>query len=138
MMDKIRRILTVAFWLPVLVSLAVIVIYECELALPGQWSVDKVLEYYLAIAMEIVTICLIPLSLRLFKLNFVRKSIELDALRGMRLWGSLRIAMLTLPMVANIWLYYQFVNVAFGYMGIIGLLCLVFVYPSETRCNSLS
>ena len=27
-------------------------------------------------------------------------------------------------------------NVAFGYMGIIGLLCLVFVFPSKTRCES--
>ena len=48
-------------------------------------------------------------------------------------WGTLRLAMLCVPMMLNTWLYYQFVNVAFGYMGIIGLLSLAFVYPTRTR-----
>ena len=43
--------------------------------------------------------------------------------------------MIGLPMVANTWLYYQFMNVAFGYMAIIGLLSLCFIYPSHARCN---
>ena len=41
--------------------------------------------------------------------------------------------MLCGPMMLNTWLYYQFMNVAFGYMGIIGLLSLAFVYPTRTR-----
>ena len=35
----------------------------------------------------------------------------------------------------NAVLYYQFMAVAFGYMSIILLLSLFFVYPSKTRCE---
>lgn len=137
-MNKVRRTLNLEFWLPILVSLVIIVLYEDEILLPGMWADDKLLQYYLAIAMELVTICLIPLSLRLFKFKKVKASLEDDPERSLRKWGQIRIAMLTLPMMLNTWLYYQFIGVAFGYMGIIGLLCLVFVYPSKTRCSSLS
>ena len=39
------------------------------------------------------------------------------------------------PMLINTLLYYVFMNVAFGYMAIIGLLSMVFVYPSKSRCE---
>ena len=46
-------------------------------------------------------------------------------------------AMLCVPMTANTLLYYLFgLNVAFGYMGMICLLCLVFIYPSTARCTA--
>jgi hypothetical protein len=38
-------------------------------------------------------------------------------------------------MMVNTWLYYMFMNVAFGYMAIILLLSLMFVYPSKVRCE---
>ena len=53
--------------------------------------------------------------------------------KAMLRWGTVRLAMLCVPMVLNTWLYYQFMNVAFGYMAIIGLLSLAFVYPTRTR-----
>lgn len=137
-MDKVRKILNLEFWLPILVSLVIIVLYETEILLPGMWATDKLLQYYLAITMELVTISFIPLSLKLFKFKKVKASIEAEAEGGLRKWGQIRITMLTLPMMLNTWLYYQFIGISFGYMGIIGLLCLFFVYPSKTRCNSLS
>ncbi len=83
--------------------------------------------------MEVVTICLIPLSLRLFKCKHVTSAIHSDGDKAMLRWGTVRLVMLCMPMVLNTWLYYQFMNVAFGYMGIIGLLSLAFVYPTRTR-----
>ena len=85
--------------------------------------------------MELITICLIPISLRLFKFHVVKRAFQSSAEAALRKWGSVRLLMLTLPMLVNCWLYYQFMNVAFGYMGIIGLLSLCFVYPSKARCN---
>lgn len=135
-MEKVRKILLIEFWLPVAISLLFIILFENEILLPGGYGDDKMADYYVAIVMELITICLIPIALRLFKFKKVRESLKdknIDALKG---WGSLRLTMLTLPMMLNTLLYYLFMNVAFGYMGIIGLLCLVFVYPSKTRCNS--
>lgn len=133
-----RKTLLWEFWIPVIISLIIIVLYENEILLPGVWGTDKIADYYVAIAMELITICLIPLALRMFKFKKVQASVKKDSEHNYMRWASLRIVMLTLPMMVNAWLYYQFMNVAFGYMGIIGLLCLVFIYPSKTRCNSLS
>ena len=38
-------------------------------------------------------------------------------------------------MVANTFLYYIYMNVAFGYMAIILLLSLYFVLPTMARCE---
>lgn len=131
-----RKLLLIQFWVPVAVCLAIIVPYENDWLIAGSLQSDKVLEYYVAIAMELITICLIPLSLRLFKFKIIRKSLMDNPMSGLKRWGSIRLAMLTVPMMVNAWLYYQFMNVAFGYMGIIGLLSLVFIYPSKTRCDA--
>lgn len=135
-MEKARKILLFEFWLPIAACLAIVLLFENELLLPGVWGDEKVKEYYFAIAMELVTICLIPISLRLFKMKKVKASIKERSFDGLVHWGGIRLAMLVIPMTANTLFYYLFMNVAFGYMGIIGLLCLVFVYPSKTRCKS--
>lgn len=135
-MKRTRKILLLEFWIPIAVCLIVIVLFENELLLPGVKGDNKVLDYYAAIVMELVTICLIPLALRLFKFKKVKKAMIGKSFDGLLRWGSLRLCMLVVPMMVNAVLYYTFMNVAFGYMGIIGLLCLVFVYPSKTRCQS--
>lgn len=135
-MDKVRRLLLCEFWLPITIGVLVVVLFENEILLPGKYGDDKVLEYYMAIVMEIITICLIPLALRLFKFGKVKASLKENSIYGLKKWGTLRLAMLVIPMLLNAILYYAFMNVAFGYMGIIGLLCMVFVYPSKTRCRT--
>lgn len=135
MINNLRRMLLLEFWIPVLICLCVIILYENDLLLSGSWHDNKIDEYYVAIVMELVTICLIPLSLRLYKFRSVKQDLQTSEGLMLRKWGSVRLLMLTLPMMVNCWLYYQFMNVAFGYMGIIGLLSLCFVYPSKTRCS---
>lgn len=130
-----RRLLLLEFWLPVVICLVLVVLYENECLLPGDLAGNKETEYYTAIVMELITICLIPLALRLFRFAKVRSDISAKGDNGLRVWASLRMALLTLPMMLNCWLYYQYLNTAFGYMGIIGLLSLAFVYPSRSRCE---
>lgn len=135
MMKSVRKTLSILFAVPIFLSLIIVLLYECDLLISGEMEGDAVLEYQLVGTMELITICLIPLALRLFKFKFVHHQIIDDSVKGMKKWGILRIAMIAIPMLVNTFLYYQFVNVAFGYMGIIGLLSLVFVYPSEERCR---
>lgn len=135
-MERTRKILLLEFWLPIVAGLVIIILFENEILLPGFFGDDKVADYYTAIVMELITICLIPLSLRLFKFKRVKADIVARSYSGLLQWGSVRLLLLVIPMVANALLYYLFMNVAFGYMGIIGLLCLAFVYPSKARCNA--
>ena len=137
-MQLIQRKLFLQFWLPIVICLVLIVLYENEVLEPAVWQGFKVNEYYAAIVMELVTICLIPLSLRLFKFGFVKRSFTANGPDALLRWGTVRMDMLTVPMMVNTFLYYQFMNVAFGYMGIILLLCMMFVYPSRRRCEDES
>jgi hypothetical protein len=53
---------------------------------------------------------------------------------ALRKWGVLRLSMLEVPLLANTLFYYIYMNTTFGYMAIILLICLAFVYPSMNRC----
>ena len=87
--------------------------------------------------MTILTIGMIPLSLKLFKLQRTKMELTSGEGRALSKWGSVRMMMLCIPMAANTLLYYLFdKNAAFGYMAIICLVCLVFIYPSTGRCLS--
>ena len=46
-----------------------------------------------------------------------------------------RLEMILLPMLANVVFYYLFMNVAFGYMGIILFLSACFILPTKARCE---
>ena len=80
--------------------------------------------------MEVITICFIPVSLRLLKFDFksLQQIYETCSLGTMRLY-------LALPMLVSTILYYQFMNVAFGYLAIIVLLCMAFVYRLRLDVN---
>ncbi len=130
------RLLQTHFWLSIAICIVLVIVYENEWLLPAAWSDNNIAEYYSAIVMELLTICLIPVALRLFKFGFVKRDLAEDACHALRQWGNVRLLMLSLPMIVNTFLYYQFMNVAFGYMGIIGLLSMLFVYPSRQRCES--
>lgn len=67
MKNNPRRLLLLEFWIPILVCLCIIILYENDILLSGGWHDNKLNEYYVAIAMELITICLIPVSLRLFQ-----------------------------------------------------------------------
>ena len=84
--------------------------------------------------MELLTLCIIPVSLRLFKFGAVSR--RLVSAESLLKYGMVRMLMLCLPMLANTLLYYLYMNVAFGYMAIIVFLCLAFVLPTKTRCES--
>ncbi len=91
------------------VSLIIVALYELGLVESGLWTGDEEKEFLCVSAMELLTVCLIPLALRYFK-------------------GSLGVAAIGVPMVVNTLLYYLFMRVAFGYLAIIGLICALFVW----------
>lgn len=133
-MKKTRNILRLEACAAVAVALMIVVIYETDLLPAGTLVPDKNLEFVVVSLMELLTICLIPLALRLFKFKAVSRALKAEPNRGLRLWGSVRMAMICLPMIANALTYYLFMNVALGYMGIIGLICLVMINPTMSRC----
>lgn len=131
-LTHIQRQLALVFAAYVLVSLVVVILGETNTIEVGVLSEQKVPEFYIAIVMELFTLCVIPVSLKLFKFKFVYR--KLTSLDRMKPWALCRLSMLGIPMMINTVLYYLFYNVAFGYMGIILFLSMLFVVPTRQRC----
>ena len=76
------------------------------------------------------------MALRLFKFEKIHQELISGKAVALRKWGVVRLVMLLLPLWADTLLYYLYMNTTFGYLGIILVLCLPFVYPSESRCEA--
>ena len=123
------------FLVVVALALGLAVLYECGVLCAGMWATSDTLEFALATLMELVTLVSIPVALRMFRFRPVRKALRSRGEMALRTYGAVRILLLGVPMFANALLYYLFMSTTFGYMGIILLLCMPFVFPSLGRCH---
>lgn len=134
-MKRTQKLLMSTFATFVAVTLVIVVLFESDLLPTGILKDDVGSdEFWAATIMELLTLCIIPVSLRLFKFGAVSR--RLVSAESLLKYGMVRMLMLCLPMLANTLLYYLCMNVAFGYMAIIVFLCLAFVLPTKTRCES--
>ena len=130
-----QRILMTNFLFMVVLALLLVALYECEILEPTDMASDVSLMFVLQIVMELLTIVVIPVALKMFSIKVIRKKLIAGKGNALLPWGTARINMLCLPMLVNIFLYYQTMSPAFGYMAIILFLCLFFIYPSIGRCT---
>lgn len=139
-MKELRQVQIKLMWqfsIPILICLVVILLYENPFLMVGSYADSKSSEFVFASVMELVTIGVIPLALYLFKIKTINASLTAEGdqrERALLRWGSIRLAMLTVPMMVNTVLYYLYMNVAFGYMAIILFLSLIFIVPTLSRC----
>lgn len=129
-----QRLLMINFWLMLAVTLVLVALCECEVLLPSKTELDSQSVFVWQVLLEILTIVFIPLALKLFSFKSIHRKLVSGKAASLLPWGTARINMLCLPMLVNTILYYQTFSPAFGYMAIILLLCLFFVYPSLSRC----
>ena len=134
MIRHTRNILMLTLGIALAVALIAVLLCETDTlpvgVLSGRGGSD---EFVLTMLMELLTLCAIPLALRLFRFKAI--AARLTSAAELLRWGMVRMLMLCLPMVANTFLYYIYMNVAFGYMAIILLLSLYFVLPTMARCE---
>ena len=123
------------FLFMLVVTLLLVVLYELEWLEPTNLAGDVTLVYFITIVMELLTIAVIPLALKLFSIKWVHRKLVNGKGTALLQWGTARINMLCLPMLINTFMYYQTMAPAFGYLAIILFLCLFFIYPSIGRCE---
>ena len=123
------------FLFMLMVALLLVALYETELLTPTDMAADTSLMFGILVVMELLTIVVIPMALKLFSLKVIHRKLVAEKGDALLFWGTARINMLCLPMLVNTFMYYQTMSPAFGYMAIILMLCLFFVYPSMDRCN---
>ena len=115
------------------VPLLIATVYECDVLPTGVFAGKAQEEFLAVIIMELLTIVMIPLALRLFKAKDVERKVAEGDTLALRRWGALRILMITVPLLLNTIGYYLFMNTTFGYMALILLICLPFVYTSPKK-----
>ena len=115
------------------VAVVIAAFYELDILPSGMLAGRPQDEFLSTISMELITIVFIPVALRLFKTKDVEKRLEEGNIKAFRKWGLVRILMITVPLVLNTLLYYSFMNTTFGYMALILLICLPFIYPAVRK-----
>lgn len=134
-MKKVKQTLTVLFWTFVTLALLIVVLFETETLEVGFCTLaGGQTEFLLTMLMELLTLAMIPLALKLFKFKRIHSDLTSRKSAALGKWGILRLLMLLVPLLANTLLYYAYANTTFGYMAIILVIVLPFVYPSMGRC----
>lgn len=135
-MKNVRNILLTLILSVVAMTLLLVIVFETGLACDGLLAgVDNRSEFAVVMFMELLTIGVIPLSLRLFRFPRVGQQLKQHHGESLKKWGVVRLLLLSVPMLANTLLYYIYLNASFGYLAIILALCLPFVWPTGERCE---
>lgn len=132
-MNKTISLLRTVLIANVGVAVVIAALYELDILPSGILAGRPQDEFLSTISMELITIVFIPVALRLFKTKDVEKRLEEGDIKAFRKWGLVRILMITVPLVLNTLLYYSFMNTTFGYMALILLICLPFIYPAVRK-----
>ena len=132
-MNKTISLLRTVLIANVGVAVVIAALYELDILPSGMLAGRPQDEFLSTISMELITIVFIPVALRLFKTKDVEKRLEEGDIKAFRKWGLVRILMITVPLVLNTSLYYSFMNTTFGYMALILLICLPFIYPASRK-----
>ena len=135
-MKQVSKQLLTFYIAQIVIALVFIVLFETDTLPVGVKADDKQSEFVLTALMEIISLGAAFLGLRLFKFKPIHNDLVNRKATAMWKWGMTRLIILEVPMVINTLLYYIYMNTTFGYLGIILLFCLPFVFPSLSRCEA--
>ncbi|ADY35616.1 hypothetical protein Bacsa_1027 [Phocaeicola salanitronis DSM 18170] len=135
-LKRLIRILKAEYALMWVLTVLLAALYECDILPQGLFAGDAQMEYIMQVTSILLTICLIPLSLRLFNQSLTRYVSLLplpEALKSYRRWSEIRIALLLVLALIDLSAYYWTMNTT-------GLLCAgmtviasLFCIPSKQR-----
>ena len=125
------KTIKIIFWAVLALMLAAVILFETNEQLTGFLGVTEADEFQLLSVMEMLTLMSIFLMLRLFKFERIARQIEESPQRALPLWTSVRVAVMLVMIAANGLLYYGTMNTTFGYLAIIMMVSLPFVYPQK-------
>ena len=133
-MKKVSKQLMAFYIAQIALALVVVVLFELDVLPIGVMADDKQSDFIFTALMEIVSLGAAFLGLRLFKFKAIHDDLLKRQEKAMWKWGMARLIILEAPMVIDTLLYYIYMNTTYGYLAIIMLLTLPFVFPSENRC----
>ncbi len=131
----VQRVLMGTYLSDIAIALAIVAIFQLELLEITNLMTYPDIVFWLQVLMELLTICVIPMALRLFKLKKIHNQLMNQKAEALMNWGLVRIHLIGIPMLMNAYLYEQTQSPAFGYMAIILFLANFFITPTLGRCK---
>lgn len=133
-MKETQKRLMIQFVGIVVLVLAIVILFETDVWLSGNLAGDVQTEFIFTTVMELLTLGCAFLGLRLFKFEKVKNDLVSRKASALKKWGTIRLSLLGAPLLFDTLLYYTYMKPTFGYLAIILVLCLPFVWPSMSRC----
>lgn len=101
------------------------------------WQASEETRFALSSVFILLTLAVIPASLRLFKVGCIERDLYMNKEKALLKWGLLRMTMLGALLLANLLLYYLLgEEPTFGWLSVILLLVQPFIVPTMGRCEA--
>lgn len=137
--NQLLKVLRGTYMILWVLPVVLCVLYETGVFPEGIYAGDARMEYMLQTVCILLTVCLIPFSLRLFNLNLVKRIKELplaDALKSYRRWSEVRMLLLCVPILLNTSFFYLTLNTTGIFCATMALTASLFCVPSESRIKN--
>ena len=125
--------LRIQYFITIVLALVLVVLFEfCGLDKPTV-LLEPQTEFWLTTIITLLTIGLVPLSLKLLTFERVKAQLKADEQSYFR-WATIRWALLSLTIVGNVVFYYVFsTSTTCGYLALLSAVAYLFLWPSESR-----
>ena len=136
MFKKRLRYLSAQYYLFWLLPILLVMAYEFDILPVGLYADDPRMMYVLETAGILTAIVCVPLSLKLFNIVLKKKIDEVhleEAISKYILWSGVRLGVLEIAVLLNIFVYYLTLSNVGAFCGLIALTASVFCLPSEKR-----
>lgn len=133
---RLLRILQVEFAMLWMLVVLLVVLYEYDVLPQGVFADDAQACYVMQTTGILLTVGMIPLSLRMFSLSltrYVRRLSLPDALISYRRWSEVRLGMLLAPALFDMTVYYTTLDTTGLLCAGMVLLVSLFCVPGRTR-----
>ena len=109
-----------------ILPIVLVILYETGIMTEGDYAGDARMDYILQTIGILLTVGLIPLSLRLLL------SLP-DALSSYRRWNEIRLGLLVVPVLTNLSFYYLTLNTTGLFCAAMSLIASLFCVPTRKR-----
>ena len=137
--NQLLKVLKSTYFILWVLPIILCLLYETGVFTQGIYANDARMEYLLQTVCILLTVCLIPFSLRLFNLNLVKRIKELplvEALKSYRRWSEVRMLLLCVPVLLNTSFFYLTQNTTGIFCAAMALIASLFCVPSESRIKN--
>ncbi len=135
---KIIFTLRLTFFVWLFLALVTLALFEFELYMPGIWAGMEMNDilFSLQTGSILLTLCVIPVALKLLNWRYVRKQIvrgKDGAEEAYLKWSSLRCSLLGIVLFFNLLLYYCTLEKTNALCVLILLFAYCFCWPTQTK-----